>query len=84
MTHYQGTHYQGEADQYQDVAQNCEIKVNWHAATLYVTGRLLGCLAARQYRRSICANCGGGKPAQSAKDGQRDTMHITLSYTITM
>jgi len=29
--------------------------------------------------RSICANCGGGKPAQSAKDGQRDAMHITLS-----
>jgi len=25
----------------------------------------------------------GGKPAQSAKDGQRDTMHITLRYTIT-
>jgi len=27
---------------------------------------------------------GGEKPAQSAKDGQRDTMHITLRYTITM
>jgi len=26
----------------------------------------------------------GGKPAQSAKDGQRDTMHITLRYMITM
>jgi len=34
--------------------------------------------------RSICANCGGGKPAQSAKAGQRDTMHNTLRYTITM
>jgi len=25
-----------------------------------------------------------GKPAQSAKDGQRDTMHITIRYRITM
>jgi len=25
-----------------------------------------------------------GKLAQSAKDGQRDTMHITLRYTKTM
>jgi len=33
-------------------------------------------------KRSICANCGEGKLAQSAKDGQRDTMHITLRYTI--
>jgi len=33
-------------------------------------------------KRSICANCRGEKPAQSAKDGQRDTMHITLRYTI--
>jgi len=24
------------------------------------------------------------KPAQSTKDGHRDTMHITLRYTITM
>jgi len=34
--------------------------------------------------RSICANCEGGKPAQAAqaaKDGQRDTMHITLRCT---
>jgi len=35
-------------------------------------------------KRSIYVNCGGGKPAQVAKDGQRDTMHITLRYTITM
>jgi len=28
--------------------------------------------------RSICATCSGGKPAQLAWDGQRDTMHITL------
>jgi len=28
--------------------------------------------------RSICVNCVGGKPTQSAKDGQRDTMHNTL------
>jgi len=26
----------------------------------------------------------GSETAQSAKDGQRDTMHITLRYTITM
>jgi len=29
-------------------------------------------------------NCRGGQPAQGAKDGQRDTMHNTLRYTITM
>jgi len=34
--------------------------------------------------RSICANCGGRKPAQSAKDGQRNTMHNTVRYMITM
>jgi len=28
--------------------------------------------------------CMGGKPAQSAKDGLRDTMHITLRYAIAM
>jgi len=31
---------------------------------------------------SACVNCGRWKLAQSAKDGQRDTMHITLHYTI--
>jgi len=30
------------------------------------------------------ANCGREKPALSAKDDQRDTMHITLRYMITM
>jgi len=34
--------------------------------------------------RSICANCRGGKLAQAAKDSQRDTLHNTLRYTITM
>jgi len=37
-----------------------------------------------QKGQPICANCRGGKPALSAKDGQRYTMHITLRYTITM
>jgi len=35
-------------------------------------------------KRQFVSTVGGGKPAQSAKDGQRDTMHITLRYTITM
>jgi len=30
----------------------------------------------------MCANCGGGKLAQAAKDNQRDTMYNTLRYTI--
>jgi len=34
--------------------------------------------------RSICVNCRGGKLAQAAKDSQRDTIYITLRYTITM
>jgi len=34
--------------------------------------------------RSICAKCGGGKLAQSAKDSQQDTMHNTSSYAIAM
>jgi len=33
---------------------------------------------------AICANCGGGRLAQAAKNGQRDSMHNTLRYTITM
>jgi len=45
---------------------------------------LIDCLTARQYRRSICDICGGGKLAQVAKDGQQDTIHTTLCYTITM
>jgi len=31
--------------------------------------RLIDCLMARQQRKVICANVGGGKLAQSAKDG---------------
>jgi len=34
--------------------------------------------------RSICANCGGGKPARVAKDAQWDTMHNILRYTKTI
>jgi len=36
--------------------------------------------------RSLCANCGGRKPTQSAKNGQQDTMNAykTSHYTITM
>jgi hypothetical protein len=30
------------------------------------------------------ANCGRGKSAQAAKEGQQDTVHTTLCYTITM
>jgi len=49
------------------------------------TGCLVGCLTARQDRKKgqFVPTAGGGKPAQSAKDDQRDTMHITLSYMIT-
>jgi len=43
--------------------------------------RLVGCLTARQHRK---VNLLGGKLAQSANDGQQNTMHITLRYTITM
>jgi len=28
--------------------------------------------------RSMCANYGGGKPVQSANDGQRDTMQVAV------
>jgi len=37
-----------------------------------------------QAGQSVPTECGGGKPAQSAKDGQRDTMHITLHYALAM
>jgi len=56
---------------YLDIVHNI---VLWHFAT---------CTSVNT-ERSICANCGGGKLAQTAKDGQRDTMHNTLCYTITM
>jgi len=45
---------------------------------------LIGVLTARQHRKVNLCQLGGRKPAQSAKDGQRDTMHNTLRYTITM
>jgi len=38
------------------------------------------CFTARQHS----ANCGGRKPTQLARDGQRDTMHNTLRYAIIM
>jgi len=47
-------------------------------------GWLVGCLTAVNTERSICAKCGEGNWLKSAKDGQRDAMHITLCYTITM
>jgi len=47
-------------------------------------GKLVGCLTARQNRKVNLCQLWGGKPAQSAKDGKRDTTHITLCYTITM
>jgi len=46
--------------------------------------RLIECLPARQHRKVNLCQLRGGKPAQAAKDGQRDTMHTTLHYTITM
>jgi len=60
------------------------IQTNQHSAMWYArpAGWLVGCLTARQH--IICATCDGGKPAQSAKDGQQDTMNTTLRYTITM
>jgi len=45
---------------------------------------LVGCLTARQHREVDLCQLQGGKLAQAAKDGQCDTMHITLRYTITM
>jgi len=45
---------------------------------------LVGCLTARQHRKVNLCQLRGEKPAQSAKDGQQDTMQIALRYTITM
>jgi len=58
----------------------------WHSLRVWSERRrrLVGCLTARQHRKVNVCYCAGGKPAQSDKDGQRDTMHITLRYTITM
>jgi len=39
---------------------------------------------ALQHRKVNLCQLRGGKLAQLAKDGQRDTMHITLRYTIIM
>jgi len=41
------------------------------------------CLTARQHRKVNMCQLRGGKPAQAAKDSQRDTMHDTLCHTIT-
>jgi len=45
--------------------------------TRHITNWLVGCLTARQYRKVHLCQL-RGKPAQSVKDGQRDTMHINL------
>jgi len=52
------------------------------AFTFICTEVLVGC----QHRKANLCQLRGGKPAQSAKDGQRDTMHINylIRYTITM
>jgi len=42
-----------------------------------VIGSLVGCLTARQHRKVNLCQMRGEKPAQSAKDDQRDTMHNT-------
>jgi len=49
--------------------------VGWLAG--WLAGWLVGCnLTARQHRKvNLCQFVSGGKPAQSARDGQRDTMH---------
>jgi len=39
---------------------------------------------ARQHIKVNLSQLQAGKQAQAAEDGQRDTMHITLRYTITM
>jgi len=59
-----------------------EIKI-WHESTkLLSVGWLFNGTSTQKGK--FVPTAGGGKPAQSAKDGQRDTMHITLRYTITM
>jgi len=61
------------------------LTINWNALFICSTSRqhgLIGWLVNTE--RSICANCEGGKPAQSPMDGQWDTMHITLHYTVKM
>jgi len=42
---------------------------------------LVGCLTALQHRKVNLCQLRGGKPAQSVKYDQRDTMHITLNVT---
>jgi len=42
------------------------------------------CLMACQHRKVKLCQMWGREPAQSAKDGQQDTMHNTLRYAITM
>jgi len=42
------------------------------------------CLTARQHRKVNLCQQRRGTPAQTAKDGQRDTMQDTLIYTMTM
>jgi len=41
----------------------------------WLVGLLVGCLTARKHKEVNLCQLRGGKLAQSAKDGQRDTMH---------
>jgi len=51
----------------------------------WVSEALIDLLIGVCTERSICANCGRGTPAQSAKDGQQDVvlMHNILRYAAT-
>jgi len=62
----------------------------WHHSRIIVAqhrsaGMIIdSCLTTVNTHRTIYANLQGGKLAQAAKDGQRETLHNTLHYTITM
>jgi len=45
---------------------------------------MIDCLTARKQRKVNLCQLRGAKMAQAAKVSQRDTMHNTLRYTITM
>jgi len=61
------------------------IKVNYLSTyAICAIDWLIDCLTARQHRKDNLCQLRGGKLAQAAKDCQRDTMHNTLRYTITM
>jgi len=54
-----------------------------YLVVIWLVGWLVGWLVVK-HRKVNQVNCGGGKLAQSAKYGQRETRHISLRYTITM